>query len=57
MVSVSIAHHIAAGIHPADIMVVQRARDFGMRCLMYSADIRLLWLAAQEAVRTLRAKA
>lgn len=47
-------HRIAAGIHPGDIKVVQRAQELGMRCLMYSADIRLLWLAAQEAVRALR---
>jgi hypothetical protein len=48
-------HNIAAGLHPGDIKVVQRGRDLGMRCLMYSAEIRMLWLAAREAVQALRA--
>jgi len=51
---VATRHHIAGGVHPADIKVVQRGRDLGLRCLMYSADIRLLWVAARDAVQALR---
>jgi len=55
VVEVARRHNIAAGLHPSDIKVAQRGRDLGMRCLMYSAEIRLLWLAAREAVQALRA--
>ena len=48
-------HNIAAGLHPGDLKVVQRGREVGMRCLMYSSEIRLLWSAAREAVKAIRA--
>jgi 2-keto-3-deoxy-L-rhamnonate aldolase RhmA len=54
VVDVARRHNLAAGLHPGDLKVVRRGRDLGMRCLMYSAEIRLLWTAAQDAVQTIR---
>jgi len=48
-------HHIAAGLHPSDIKTVELGRDLGMRCLMYSSDIRLLLDAGRQALKALRA--
>ena len=48
-------HGIAAGIHPSDLAVVEHGRAIGMRCLMYSSEIRLLLGAARQAVEALRA--
>ncbi len=48
-------HGIAAGIHPSDLAVVEHGRAIGMRCLMYSSEIRLLLTAARQAVEALRA--
>ena len=45
---------VAAGIHPADLKVVQYGRDIGMRLLMYSSDVRLLLGAGRQAVEALR---
>jgi 2-dehydro-3-deoxyglucarate aldolase/4-hydroxy-2-oxoheptanedioate aldolase len=47
-------HGLAAGIHPSDLAVVRRARELGMRCLMYSSEVRLLLGAARQAVQALR---
>ncbi len=47
-------HKIAAGLHPSDIKVVALGRDLGMRCLMYSTDVRLLLDAARQALTILR---
>ncbi len=55
VVDVARRHNLAAGLHPGDLKVVRRGRDLGMRCLMYSAEIRLLWTAAQDAVQAIRA--
>jgi 2-keto-3-deoxy-L-rhamnonate aldolase RhmA len=47
-------HGIVAGIHPSDLAVVRHGRDLGMRCLMYSSEVRLLLSAARQAVQSLR---
>jgi 2-keto-3-deoxy-L-rhamnonate aldolase RhmA len=48
-------HGIVAGLHPSDLAVVQYGRSVGMRCLMYSSEVRLLLAAARQAVQALRA--
>lgn len=48
-------HGIAAGIHPPDLAVVEHGRAIGMRCLMYSSEIRLLLSAGRQAVEAMRA--
>ena len=50
-------HGIAAGLHPSTIKAVELGRSVGMRCLMYSSDIRLLLEAGRGALKTLRAGA
>ena len=50
-------HGLAAGIHPSDLAVVKHGREIGMRCLMYSSEIRLLLGAGREAVEAVRAGA
>jgi 2-keto-3-deoxy-L-rhamnonate aldolase RhmA len=47
-------HHRVAGIHPADVKVVQLGRDMGMRLLMYASDIRMLLGAGRQAVEAIR---
>jgi 2-keto-3-deoxy-L-rhamnonate aldolase RhmA len=47
-------HGIAAGLHPSDLAVVEYGRSVGMRCLMYSSEVRLLLGAARQAVQALR---
>ena len=47
-------HGIVAGLHPSDLAVVQYGRSVGMRCLMYSSEVRLLLGAARQAVQALR---
>jgi len=47
-------HGIAAGLHPADLAVVEYGRSVGMRCLMYSSDIRMLLGAGRQAVQAIR---
>jgi 2-keto-3-deoxy-L-rhamnonate aldolase RhmA len=46
---------LAAGIHPSDLAVVRHGREIGMRCLMYSSEIRLLLEASRQTVMALRA--
>ncbi len=48
-------HGIAGGLHPGDLKVVECGCTAGMRCLMYSSDIRMLLGAAKQAVQGLRA--
>lgn len=50
----AVRHAIAAGLHPSDLAVVQYGRTVGMRCLMYSSEVRLLLGAARQAVQALR---
>ncbi len=50
-------HKIAAGIHPSELAVVEYGRSIGMRCLMFSSEIRLLLGAARQAVQSLRREA
>jgi 2-keto-3-deoxy-L-rhamnonate aldolase RhmA len=47
-------HGIAAGLHPADLTAVEYGRSVGMRCLMYSSDIRMLLGAGRQAVQAIR---
>ncbi len=54
VVAVASRHGIAAGIHPSEMAVAQHARDLGMRCLMFSSEVRLLLGAARQAVQALR---
>ncbi|HKV45386.1 MAG TPA: aldolase/citrate lyase family protein [bacterium] len=54
VVDVATRHHVAAGIHPSDIEVVQHGRDIGMRLLMYANDARLLVAAGRQTVEALR---
>ncbi|HEV2357337.1 MAG TPA: aldolase/citrate lyase family protein [bacterium] len=52
---VAARHGIAGGVHPGDLKVVERGHAAGMRCLMFSSDIRMLLGAARQAAQALRA--
>jgi 2-keto-3-deoxy-L-rhamnonate aldolase RhmA len=48
-------HGIVAGLHPADLAVVRYGQEIGMRCLMFSSEVRMLLGAARQAVQAIRA--
>jgi len=50
-------HQIAGGLHPGDLKIVEYGRSVGMRCLMYSSDVRMLLGAGRQAVQALRGDA
>jgi 4-hydroxy-2-oxoheptanedioate aldolase len=52
---VAARHGIVGGLHPGDLKVVECGCTAGMRCLMYSSDVRMLLGAARQAVQGLRA--
>jgi 2-keto-3-deoxy-L-rhamnonate aldolase RhmA len=52
---VAARHRIVGGLHPGDLKVVECGCAAGMRCLMYSSDVRMLLGAARQAVQGLRA--